>query len=76
VDQWYGAITGAKVPHAIVKKLNAAMLEALKAPDLVQRLGLDGSSPVGSTPEQFAEHIKSEISKWRKLVTDAGLVLQ
>jgi len=76
VDQWYGAITGVKVPPAIVKKLHGAMLEALKAPDLVQRLGLDGSVPVGSTPNQFAEHIKSEIGKWRKLVKDAGLVLQ
>lgn len=76
VDQWYGAITGVKVPPAIVKKLNAAMVEAMKAPDLVQRLGLDGSMPVGSTPEQFGEHIKSEIGKWRKLVKDAGLVLQ
>lgn len=76
VDQWYGALTGAKVPAAIVKKLNAAMVEAMQAPDLVQRLAIDGSMPVGSTPAQFGEHINSEIGKWRKLVKDAGLVLQ
>jgi len=75
VDQWYGAITAAKVPAAIVRKLNAAMVEALKAPDLVKRLALDGAVPVGSTPEQFGEHVKSEITKWRKLEKDAGLVL-
>ena len=75
VDQWYGAITAAKVPATIVKKLNAAMIEAVKAPDVVKRLTLDGSVPVGSTPQQFAEHIKSEIAKWRKLEKDAGLVL-
>ncbi len=75
VDQWYGAITGVTVPPAIVNKLNGAMIEALKAPDFVKRLALDGAAPVGSTPERFAEHLKSEIAKWRKLEKDAGLQL-
>ena len=35
----------------------------------------DGSTPVGTSPEQFSAHIKSEIAKWRKLVKDAGLAL-
>lgn len=76
VDQWYGVITSAKVPRAIVTKLHAAIVDALKFPDVVQRLGADGSTPVGSSPEQFGAHIKSEIGKWRRLVGDAGLVLQ
>ncbi len=75
VDQWYGVITSAKVPRAIVGKLSAAMAGALKSPEVVQRLTGDGSTPVGSSPEQFNAHIKSEIAKWRKLVKDAGLVL-
>lgn len=76
VDQWYGVVTGAKVPPAIIRKLHAAIVESLKSPDVVQRLGADGSTPVGSTPEQFSAHIKSEIVKWRKLAKDANLVLQ
>jgi tripartite-type tricarboxylate transporter receptor subunit TctC len=76
VDQWYGFVTAAKVPRAIVAKLNAAMAVALKAPEVVQRLGTDGSTPVGSSPEQFNAHVKSEIAKWRKLVKDAGLSLK
>jgi tripartite-type tricarboxylate transporter receptor subunit TctC len=75
VDQWYGIITSSKVPAPIVKKLNAAIVEALKSPDVVKRLTADGSTPVGSSPEQFNAHIKSEIAKWRKLVKEAGLVL-
>jgi len=75
VDQWYGVITGAKVSPAIVRKLNAGIAEALKSPDVVQRLGVDGSTPVNSSPEEFGAHIKSEIAKWRKLVKDARLVL-
>ncbi|MBI4207842.1 MAG: tripartite tricarboxylate transporter substrate binding protein [Betaproteobacteria bacterium] len=75
VDQWYGLITSAKVPKAIVNKLAAAIAEALKSPDVAQRFSADGSTPVGTSPEQFSAHIKSEIAKWRKLVKDAGLVL-
>jgi tripartite-type tricarboxylate transporter receptor subunit TctC len=76
VDQWYGVITTAKVPAPIVRKLNAAIGEALKQPDVVKRFGADGSTPVGSTPEQFGAHIKSEIAKWRRLAKDAKLDLQ
>ncbi len=76
VDQWYGFVTSAKVPRAIVAKLNAAMAAALKSPDVVQRLGADGSTPAGSSPEQFSAHIKSEVARWRKLDKDAGLSLK
>jgi len=75
VDQWYGIVTSAKVPMPIVRKLHAAVAEVLKQPDVVQRLAHDGSTPVGSTPEQFGAHIKSEMAKWRKLAKDAKLEL-
>ncbi len=75
VDQWYGVITGAKVPRPIVEKLSAAMAQALKDLEVVKRLAADGSSPVGSTPDQFSAHIKSEMAKWQRLVKDARLSL-
>lgn len=76
VDQWYGVITGAKVPRPIVNKLQQAMAQALKAPDVAQRLAGEGSTPMGSTPDQFTAHIKSEIAKWQKLVKEAKLDLK
>jgi tripartite-type tricarboxylate transporter receptor subunit TctC len=75
VDQWYGIITSAKVPRPLVDKLAVAIAEAVKSPETAQRLSAEGSIPVGSTPDQFSAHIRSEIAKWRKLVKDAGLVL-
>jgi len=75
VDQWYGIVTGAKVPRAIINKLQAGIAESLKSPDLVKRLARDGSTAVGSTPEQFNAHIRSEINKWRKLAKEAHLQL-
>src|SRR5688572_2441491 len=76
VDQWYGVIISSKVPQAIVRKLNAAIVEGLKAPDVAQRLAADGSTPVGSSPEQFNVYIRTEIAKWKKLVAEANLPLQ
>ena len=64
-----------KVPKPIVTKLSAAIAEGLKSPDTAQRLAAEGSTPVGSTPDEFSAHIKSEIAKWRKLVKEAKLEL-
>ena len=75
VDQWYGVITSSKVSKPIVNKLSAAIAEALKDPEVVKRLASDGSTPVGSSPEQFNAHIRSEIAKWKKLVKEANLQL-
>ena len=47
--------------------------DAVNSPDVVERLSADGSTPLTSTPAQFKAHISSEISKWRRLVKDAGL---
>jgi tripartite-type tricarboxylate transporter receptor subunit TctC len=75
VDQWYGVITSSKVPKNIVQKLNVGIVEAVKSPDVAKRLTADGSTPVGSSPEQFNTHIRSEIAKWKKLVKEANLQL-
>jgi tripartite-type tricarboxylate transporter receptor subunit TctC len=75
VDQWYGVIASSKVPKPIITKLNLAIVEALKMPDVANRLASDGSTPVGSSPEQFNAHIRSEIAKWKRLVKDAKLQL-
>jgi tripartite-type tricarboxylate transporter receptor subunit TctC len=76
VDQWYGVITSAQVSPAIVRKVHAGIVQALKSPEVIQRLGSDGSTPVGSTPEQFSAHIRAEIEKWRKLAAAANLKLE
>ena len=75
VDQWYGVVTSAKVPLPLQRKLSAAIADAVKSPDVAERLKTDGSTPVGSTSEQFSAHIRSEIAKWRKLAAAAGIKL-
>ena len=72
-NQWYGGVTSGKVPMPVVNRLTAMLKEAVNSPDVVERLAADGSTPLTSTPAQFKSHSSSEISKWRRLVKDAGL---
>lgn len=73
---WFGMLAPAGTPAAVIGKLNAELLKTLKAPDVVERLAPDGGEAVGSTPEQFAQHIATEIARWRKVARAAGVRIQ
>lgn len=73
VAGWYGVVAPAKMPKPIVAKLNAEIVQALKLPEMAEKLAADGSEPVGSTPEQFGNHIKAEVAKWGKLIQQASI---
>lgn len=75
VDQWYGMVTAAQVPPAVVRRVNAGVVQSLKSRDVVLRLAADGSTPVGSSPEEFATHIRTEMAKWSRVVREMQLVL-
>jgi len=75
LDQWYGVVTTLKTPPAIVNKLSQAVADAVKSPDVAQRMAADGSIPVGSTPEQFAGVIRTEMEKWRKVLKETGITV-
>ena len=73
VTGWYGLCTQSKVPQPILAKLNADGIKLLAGP-LKKRLEDQGITVAqGVTPQQFADHVKSEIAKWTKVVKDANL---
>jgi tripartite-type tricarboxylate transporter receptor subunit TctC len=61
--QWYGILVPAKTPRDIVTTLHGQFVAALKLPDIAKRLTDLGYVIIGDQPEQFAEHLKSEIQK-------------
>ena len=73
VAGWYGVLAPAKTPRPIIDKLNNEIVRILHSPDVQGRLAADGSEAVGSTPEQFGAHIKSEVAKWAKVVKEANI---
>ena len=73
---WYGIEAPAGTPRAIIDQLNAVMVKALKQPDVARRLALDGAEVIGSTPEEFGAHIKSELERVGKVVRAAGIQIE
>jgi tripartite-type tricarboxylate transporter receptor subunit TctC len=71
--QWFGVLAPAGTPRAIVTRLNADVVRTVQAADIKQRLVNDGADPVGSAPEAFAAFIRSETTKWAKVVKDIGI---
>ena len=70
-----GMFVAAKTPDAVIKRLNQEVIRALSLPDIKEKLLGAGVEPVGSTPEQFAAEIKSEIAIMAKVIKDAGIKL-
>ena len=69
---WQGVVLPAGAPRAIVNRLYGEIAKALQTPDVKERLAAEGSTPGGITPEEFAVHIKREITKWAKVVKASG----
>ena len=70
---WYGLLAPRATPRAIVAKLNREVVAIINLPEVKSHLLAEGAEPVGNTPEEFGEFIKSEITKWGKVIRAAGL---
>jgi tripartite-type tricarboxylate transporter receptor subunit TctC len=71
--QWYGVLAPAATPRDIITRLHAGVVRALQNPDVRQRLLHDGAEPVGSSPEEFAAYLRSETTKWARVIKAAGI---
>jgi len=74
--QWYGFLAPAGTPPAIIEKLNAEALVALRSKEMKDRLASDGAEPLGSTPAEFAAFIRRELDKWNKVAEAAKIEKQ
>jgi tripartite-type tricarboxylate transporter receptor subunit TctC len=66
---WGGVFVPAGTPRAIVQKLNAAIVEALAAPDIRKRFDDIGLEAKSSTPEAFGKFLQAETTRWSALLT-------
>jgi len=69
---WYGLMVPAGVPKNIINRLNAETLKALKQPLVLDRLDNMDIRTSGSTPEQFAAFIRTEVARWGIVVKASG----
>ena len=73
VTSWQGWLAPKGTPPAIVARLSSALSDAVRLPEVSEKLTADGAKPVGSSPVEFRTEIASQASRWRRLVDDRGL---
>lgn len=72
---WNALFAPAGTPPEAVARLNAAAVAAMADPAVVARMGEFSASIVASSPEDLAEHVKAEMTKWEPVVTDANVTM-
>jgi tripartite-type tricarboxylate transporter receptor subunit TctC len=72
-SSWYGFVAPANLPKDILDKLNKGIVQALKSASLSETLDQAGVIVVASTPEEFGDHIKKEMTKASKIIKEANI---
>ncbi|MEK7875533.1 MAG: tripartite tricarboxylate transporter substrate binding protein [Pseudomonadota bacterium] len=67
-DNWFGLFVPTGTSKEIVARLHSLALEALKAPEMRDMITKDGGDVVGSTPEELGSHLKSEVTRYAKVI--------
>jgi tripartite-type tricarboxylate transporter receptor subunit TctC len=73
---WFGMFAPAGTPSDIVRRLQAEVAAALKSTDLRERFDTIGAEPVGSSPEQFVERIRSDTVRWAEVIKAGNVKVQ
>jgi tripartite-type tricarboxylate transporter receptor subunit TctC len=73
---WYGAVVPSGTPRPAVERLAQEIVAIVKSPDITHRLNEEAVIPIGSTPDEFAVHIRKELARWAQVIRQAGLQLE
>ena len=69
----YGLLAPPGTPRPIVEKLNAALRQAIATPEVLKRLAFEGAEPLVSSPEEYAQDIDRDETKWSRVLKEAGV---
>ena len=73
MQSWQGVFAPAGIPKAVVDRLDKEIASVVAMPDVKEKLRNLGVEPDGRSSERFAEFQRAEISKWGKVIKDAGI---
>ncbi len=73
VELWFGMWAPKGTPAAIVERLNAATNKALRDPDIEKSFTTGGFRVTGGPPQRFAERIRKDLERWKKVVAQSGI---
>jgi tripartite-type tricarboxylate transporter receptor subunit TctC len=67
---WFGILGPSGTPKPIIDKISEAANKALKDPDVLKQLEIQGLNALGGSPDDFARYIKSESERWTRILRD------
>ncbi|HKA46490.1 MAG TPA: tripartite tricarboxylate transporter substrate binding protein [Burkholderiales bacterium] len=70
---WYGVFVPSGTPSEAIAVLNEHFAKVVRAPDMLERFGKDGTEVIASLPAQLGTHVQNELARWSKVVKQAGL---
>ncbi len=76
LENWFGMFAPAGTPEPVLQKINAALTQALKDPDLAKRLQDQGGEPAPMSVQQFREFIQSESKQFQRIVETANITAE
>ena len=71
VVNWWGILVPAATPADVVKRLHTAWTKVAASPDTEEAIKKTGCTPLSSTPEQFSDFMKAEVTRWAKIIKEA-----
>ena len=76
VGVWYGVVCPSQTPEAIVAKLSAAIAEGLKRQSVIDQLTPRELIPIGNTPAEFTQVIRTQSARWAKVIAEGHIQLE
>jgi tripartite-type tricarboxylate transporter receptor subunit TctC len=76
VEAWYAILLPKATPKDVVEKLSRSISEAVKSPEVAERLATLGNEAVGSTPAEANAYITAEAARWEKVLRAANIKVE
>ena len=73
---WFGVLAPAGTPNEVIARLNTEMVKIINSADFKRRMDEIGAEPIGNSPEQMAQQIRTDTERFAKLVRDAKVAIE
>ena len=73
---WYSLLVPAQTPKPVIAKLNAALVQVLKSPEVIEQLGKQGFETSTSSPEELKGLIEKDLARWARVISEHGIKVE
>ena len=73
---WFGLMAPAGTPPTVVENISSEVAKAMTTPSIRDRTLEQGATPVGNSPAEFERFVRAEVTKWTRIIRDAGIKLE